>query len=119
MRQMRWRRGEIAGECENSGIIRMKKRLAVRFAEHFDLGDRLALESLHDHEIDRRETREMLRERRLRRAPQVAHQREALRRCYEHLMRARLAMLVRILARRIDVEGVMRMLDRRNADAAA
>ena len=76
------------------------------------------LEPFDDDEIDGREMRHELGERRLGFVAELVHQRPAPRARDEHLARAGQSMRMRILAGLIDVEGVVRMLHRRDAAAA-
>ena len=46
--------GVVGGDRDDVRIVRMQQRLAVRGAMDFELGMRVALEALDQHEIDRR-----------------------------------------------------------------
>ena len=74
----------------------------------------LALVALDNDEIDRRELAEQLRQLRLGRPAQLVHQRPAIRRADQHLGRPGEAMAMGILARLVDVEAEMGVLDGRD-----
>ena len=81
---------------------------------HLELGMRLPLVALDDHQIDRRQPDQQLLERRLRSAAQLVHQRKPFGRCDQHLGRTRHAVGVGILAGLVDVEPIMGVLDGRD-----
>src|ERR1051326_881974 len=88
-------------------------------APDLELRDRRELEALDDEEVARREALHLLLEPRLVGAAQLVHQHPAPRRGDQDLGRARMAVAVGVLARLIDVERVMSVLDERYAQPAA
>ena len=93
----------------------MERRLAVGRAIDLDLGQGITLEALDQDEVDRRKHLHELGKRRLRRAAQFAHQRQPVGGRDQHFIGAGGAMSVGILARLVDIEAVMGVLDRRDA----
>jgi hypothetical protein len=83
----------------------------MRFSMNLELRDRLFLEAFDKHNVAWRHTTELLRQFRLRLIQNFMHQYPALRRRKHDFARTRLAVPVRVLARLIDVEGVMGMFD--------
>ena len=96
----------------------MQQRLAGRGAPDFELGDGGELEALHQQQVAGRKALELLLERRLVRAAQLVHQHPAPRRGDEDFGRAGVAVAPRVLARLVDVERVVRVLDQRHAQPA-
>ena len=109
--------GHVGRNADNAGIIREEQRLLVGGAVHFDLAVQLALETLDDDEIGRRHFFEQLRQSRLGGAAQFVHQRPAPGRGDQHLGGAGLAMHPGVLARHVDIELVMGVLDHGDAQA--
>ena len=95
----------------------MQGGLTDRTAKDFDFRQRLALEALDEDEIAGRHLAQQIGERGLGRVSELVHDDPAARRRHDHLGRARLAVLVRILARLIDVERVVGVLDRRDLES--
>src|SRR5437016_3533150 len=79
---------------------------------------RLALVALDQHQVDRRKLAEQRSEWRLRFAPQLVHQGKAPAGGDQHLGCPRHSMRVRILAGLINVELMMRVLERRHREPA-
>ena len=101
-----------------AGSSGCRSGLPTRGAIDFELGMRLALVAFDQHEIDRAELLEQCGERGLGFAAQLMHERPTLGRADQHLGRAGHAMGVRILARLVDVEAVMGVLERRYLEPA-
>src|SRR5260221_3994963 len=80
---------------------------------------RLVLEALDEQQVDRSHVANQFLERRLRRAAMLVHARRARRRGDHHYRRARRAVTPAVLAGLVDIEGVMRMLQGRDSEAAA
>ena len=115
------RAGSGASEAigDDVRIVGMQQRLADGGAMDFELGMRLALVALDQHQIDRRQLGQQLAQRRLRLAAQFMHQRPARRRADQHFGRAGHAVAMGILARLVEVEAVMRVLERSRPQARA
>ena len=96
-------------------VVGIQRRLAVGDAKNLDLRQRIALEALDQNQVDLLEQPQKLGQRRLRRSAQFPHQRDPIGGRDQHFLCAGSAMLVRILARLIEVEIVVGVLDRRNA----
>jgi hypothetical protein len=86
---------------------------------HLDLGMALGLEALDHDEVDRRQPPEEVGKARLALLPQLAHERPAPTRGDQHFAGAGATVLERILAGLVDVEGMVRVLDGRDREAAA
>src|SRR5450631_434399 len=99
-------------------IFKIEPRLPVRLAMHLDLNMLVALKTLDENEIGGAHAPQKFGESWLGGAAQFMHQGKAPVGGNEHLARARLAMQIRILARLIDVERMMRVLERRDGKAA-
>src|SRR6267378_5849082 len=97
----------------------MQQRLAGHAAPDFELRNRRVLETLDDHDVARREARELRVERGLGGAAQLVHQHPAARGRDEHFRGAGVAVAVGVLARLVDVERVVRVLDERHAQPGA
>src|SRR5690606_29833238 len=108
----------VGGERHDVRVVRMKKRLARFLAPHLELRDGRELEALDEQEVARRDAADLLFERRLLGASQLVHEHPAPRGGDEDFGGARLAVPVRVLARNVDVEVVVRVLDQRDAEAA-
>ena len=91
----------------------------MRLPVHLDLRMREGLVALDDDEIDGGEPAQKNREPGLGLVAPFAHQGEAAARRDQHFAGAGLAMRMQILARNVDVEGVMRVLDGRDDKAPA
>ena len=78
---------------------------------HFELRNCRTFEALHQHQVARRESFNLLFESMFALAAQLVHQHPAFVGRDQHLARTRLAMTKRVLARFINVKGVVRMLD--------
>src|SRR5262245_19462818 len=85
---------------------------------HLELGMRLALVALHQHEIDRAELLEQRFERKLGVSAQLVHERPTVGRADQHLGRPRHPMGMGVLAGLVDVEGVMGVLEGRYLEPA-
>ncbi len=112
------RQRRIRGDRDDVRIVGMNQRLAVRRAVDFELGEGVALEALDQHQIDRRQLGQQIRQVPLRLVAQLVQHRKALRRADDHLGRAGGAVHERVLARLVEVEAVVRVLERRDALAA-
>ena len=77
----------------------------------------MTLEAFDNHKIDRAQLCQQFHERRLGFAAQLVNERPTAARGNDDLTRSGFAMQPRILARPVDVEFVMRMLDRRDFEA--
>ena len=108
----------VGGDRHHVRIVRVDQRLADARAIHLELGMRVALVALDDDEVDRGEPGEQLRQGELRRAAQLAHQGETVLRRHQHLGRSGHAVHVGILAGLVHVERVVRVLERRDREAA-
>ena len=115
---LRLRQRRVGGDSDDAIIIRMKERLADRGAIDFKLGMRVALEPFDDHQIDRTEFLQNIAERRLGFVAQFVDDGPAPARDDRDLAGAGLPMQPGILARLVDVEFVVRMLDGRNLEPA-
>ena len=100
------------------GSFGCSSAFAGRGAPDLELRDRRELEALDDQQVARREALHLLVERRLVRAAQLVHQHPAPRRGHQDLGGAGVAVAIGILARLVDVEGVVRVLDERHAQPA-
>ena len=118
MRQVSGRIEAIADQRNDAIVLRVDRRLAVGRTMDLDLGQGIALEPLDQNEVDRRKQAQKIGKRRLRRPAQFPHQRQPIGGSDQHLMRAGGAMDVGILARLVEIEAVMGVLDRRDAQAA-
>src|SRR6266436_5438403 len=96
----------------------MQRRLSERRTVNFDLRMGVPLKALDKQEIDRAHPGYELVERRFGHAAQLMHQRPAILRGNHHFPRPGLAVPPRIFSRLIDIEGMMRVLERRYGDAA-
>ena len=115
----KWRRGrDIGGDGDDRRILRMDPGLAVGRPVDLDLRMPVALEALDQHEVDRREMPEQLPQLRLHGAAQLGHQRPAVGGGDQDLPRPRLPVDPAVLAGRVHVEAVMRVLDGGDADPA-
>ena len=85
---------------------------------HLELRVSFRFETFDDDEVDGREVRHELGQRRLALVAELVHESPAPRARDEHLARARETMRVRVLAGLIDVEVVMRVLQRRDRTTA-
>lgn len=102
----------IRGDGDDVRIVRRQRLSASRIAPpHLDLGDRLALVALDQHDVRRCETPEDLVQARLLFSPQFVHDRKAGPRDNGDLVRTGFAMTEGICARLVDVEIMMGMLD--------
>ncbi len=108
----------VGGNRDDRRVVGMEQRLADRGPVHFELGMALALVAFDQHQIDRAELLEQRAERGLGLAAQLVDQRPAAGGADQHLGRAGHAVAVRILARLVDIEGVMGVLDRRHREPA-
>src|SRR5712691_12713399 len=99
------------------GIIGMQQRLAVVLAPDLELGQRMMLVAFDEQQIAGRNTPDLVFQGRLRLAAQLVHDDPAPVGHDHDLAAAGLAVAVRILARLVDVEAVMRVLDHRNPEA--
>ncbi len=108
----------VAGHRDNIRVIRPQRRLAVGRAVDFQLGHRLILETFDQHQIAGREAGQVFVERGFRLITQFMQQRPALRAGEHHLAGPGFAVTVGVLARPVDVEAVVRVLDDRNLQAA-
>ena len=97
----------------------MQERLAGHAAPDLELRDRRVLEALDDHEVARREAGELRVERGLGGAAKLVHQHPAARGRDEHLRGAGVAVAIGVLARLVDVERMVRVLDERHAQPGA
>ena len=109
----------VADQRDNVRVFGIKRRLAVGAAKDLDLRQRIALEAFDQDKVDGLEQPQEFGQRWLRRSAQFPHQSDPIGGRDQHVFCARGAMLVRILARLIKVEIVVRVFDRRNAEAAA
>ena len=99
-------------------VVGIKRRLAVGGAKDLDLRQRIALEALDQDKVDVLEQPQELGQRRLRRSPQFPHQGDPIGGRDQHFLPWRRDAR-RILARLIEVEIVVGVLDRRNTEAPA
>ena len=99
-------------------IVGVQQWLSERVTIDFNLRVIMMLETLHDHQIDRSHSLQQFVERGLGCAAQLVHQRPTLSRGDHHLPRTRLPMEPGVLARLIDVKGMMGMLYRGYGDSA-
>src|SRR6185503_13774747 len=98
-------------------VVGMNERLAAGGAVDLDLRKGVALEALDQYEIDRRHLADQRRQVPFRLVAQFMQHREATRRRNDHLGRAGRPVHERVLARLVEVEAVMRVLERRDAQA--
>ncbi len=118
-RHCRLRQRRIGRDGDDAIVIGMQQRLAHGGAKNLELGMGVALEPLHHHQIDRAELRQNIRKRRLGLLAQLMDDCPAPARHDRDLAGAGLPVLPRILARLIDVEFMVRVLDGRDLQAAA
>ena len=112
------RRRIVRGDRAHRRIIGGDQRLAGLGPPGLDLGVGVALVTLDDHQIDRGQMTEQRLKRLFRCAAQLRHQRPAGRGGQDHLLRPGGTMAVAVLAGLIDIDPVMGVLDRRDAEAA-
>jgi len=117
-RHLRLRQWRVGRDRDDAIIVGIKKRLADRGAEDFELRMGVALKTLDDHQIDRGELRQDFGERQLGCLTQLVNDRPAPARGDCDLARAGLAVQPRILARMVDVEVMVGVLDGRDLEAA-
>ena len=110
---------DVADQRDNVPVVGIKRRLAVGGAKDLDLRQGIALEALDQDKVDVLEQPQKFGQRRLRRSAQFPHQRDPIGGRDQHFFCAGRAMLVGILAGLIEVEIVVGVFDRRNAEAAA
>ena len=108
----------VGRDRHDIAILRMQQRLPRGRAVDLQLRHALALEALDQHQVARGQPLEQLRESRLRRAPQLVHQRPAPRRADQHLAASGVAVAIGVLARLIHVEGVVGVLDEGDREPA-
>jgi hypothetical protein len=113
------RRGVIRRHGQDACVLEGQRCLPTAGAVDLQPQVHFALETLDQHQVARCELRQQFRQRWLRCATILVQQRPALDGCDQHLLRARLAMQVTVLARKIEIEGMMRVLDRRHAQSAS
>ena len=117
-RHLRLRQRRVGGDGDDMRVVRLDQRLAVRGAMDFDLGEGIALVALDHHEVDRRH----LGDQRAagptpaRRAARAGSPSAAPRRRSPRWRRR--AVHEGVLARLVEVEAVMGVLERRHAQAA-
>src|SRR6266704_1160739 len=99
-------------------ILRMQQRLAVFAAPDFELRQRMMLVALDEQQIAGRNALDLVLQRRLRLPAELVHDDPAPVGDDHDLAAAGLAVAVRILARLVDVEAVMRVLDHRYPETA-
>ena len=116
-RRLRQRR--VAGDRDDVRVVRLQQRLAVGGAMDFELGKGVALEAFDQHQIDRRQLGEQVGQVPFRLVAQLVQDGEALGRADDHLGRAGGAVHEGILARLVEVEAVMGVLERGHAAARA
>ena len=104
----------IGGHRHDIRLLRPDRRLAQRRAMHLQLGERVRLEALDQHHVDRLHPSQQLRQGGFR-PGDLVQQRPTMAAGHQHLMRASLAVAVGVLARPIHVEAMMRVLHRRDA----
>src|SRR6266446_7066447 len=109
----------VARDRDDEGIFEAEQCLAEAGPVHLELWVRMSLEPLDEKEIDRRHMLDELFERRLRRAAMLVHQCPTIGRADHDLARTRLAVCPTILAWLIDVEAMMRVLQRRHSQTTA
>ncbi len=96
----------------------MERHLAVGRAKDLDLGNRLALEALHDQKIAGRHARDEFVQRQFGRAPQFVHQGPPNARRQHHFAAACVPVAIGVLAGLVDIELVVRALDQGHREAA-
>src|SRR5262245_26261782 len=117
-RNARRRQRFVRCNGDDGRIIGVHERLAHAGPMHLQLGMRLALIALHQHEIDRAELVEQRFEGELGVSTQLVHERPTVGRADQHLARPRHPVGMGVLARLVDVEGVMGMLEGRYLEPA-
>src|SRR5262245_49196811 len=113
-RNARGRQRRIRSDSDDRRIGGMQHWLADCGTVDFEFGMRLALVAFDQHEIDGAELLEQSAQRGLGSSAQLMDERPPLRRTYQNLGRADHAMGVGILARLVDVEAVVRVLECRH-----
>src|SRR3984893_10716784 len=108
----------VSRERGDRWVLWVEKRLRVRRAMDLDFCVRIALVALDENEIGRAHAPQKFGKAGLFGPAQFMHKREATGRSNEDLARAGLAMEIGILAGLIHVESMMRVLERRDNDAA-
>src|SRR3954451_20872585 len=109
----------VARHGDDMRVVRMQQAFPGRGAPYLELRNRSELESFHDDQVARRQALHLLLEGGLVGAAQLVHQHRAPRRSDEDLRAAGVAMAIRVLARLVDVERVVGVLDERHAQPSA
>src|SRR5262245_20090125 len=109
-----WR---IRGNSDDCRVAGMKQRLTDRGTVYLELGMRLAFVAFDQHEIDRAKLLEQNTQRRLGFSAQLMHERPALGRTNQNFGGADHAVGMGILARLVDVEAVVGVLERRDRES--
>ena len=109
--------GGIGGHGDDVVAFGEERRLAVFRAVDFELGHRFLLETFDQHEVTGRQVADQFVERRLRFIAPFVHERPAVAAGEQHLGGPGFAMAVGILARLVDVETVVGVLDDRHLEA--
>ena len=107
----------VAGDRDHRRVAGGEQGMAERRAVNLDLGVGQALEALDDQQVDRAHAGDQLVQRRLAPAAQFVDQGPAGRRGDDGFDRAGRAVAVAVLARKVDLEAVMGVLDRRDGKA--
>jgi hypothetical protein len=124
-RQPRQRRADaggrgsaVAGDRHDARPGGPQRRLADLGAPDLELREAAVLEALDQHQVATLHVAEQGFQRRLVGAAQFVHQRPAIMPQQQHLHAARFAQAVRVLARAVDVDGLVAVLDQRDDHAA-
>src|SRR5262249_26250478 len=109
----------VARNRNHEWVVRVTRRLPERRAVDLDLGMRMEFKALDKQQVNRGHPRHQFVEGRFGVAAQFVLQSPTAPRSDHDLARACVAVAPRILARLIEIEGMMRMLNRRNRDPAS
>ena len=108
----------IGGDRDDAGVIGPKRRLSEGWTKNFYAGKRLRADPFDQDEVDRRQSGDQFSERRWA-LPRFMHKCPARAADQDHLFRAGLAMAKTVLAGLVQVDRVMGIFDRGNAQAGA
>src|SRR4029453_11308407 len=114
----RGRKRPVGRHGNDGRVTRVQQRLAPTLAVDLELRDRGALETLDQYDIARRQPLERLVQRQFQPPAELVLQCPAHGGRHQHLLATGFAMPERILARLIEIELVMRVLDQRDRQAA-
>ena len=109
------RQGLVGRDGDDARVIRIQRGLAERWPINLELGMPLALEAFHEHQVAAADPAQQFGQRRLWFRTEFMHLHPAPCRGNDDFTRTRLAVFIGILAWRVHVEGMVRMLQRGDA----